>query len=538
MITIHFKTNQSKLITNLRSAFTQASMLGELLQNARRAQARHIDFRVDDDSITVSDDGIGIADLQNLISIADSGWDPELQARENAFGMGVLSTLYFAERLSVHSGSQAFEASTAMIIQGEAIEVQARPARTGTEIRLDGVKPPREIGSLIGWTESELRRLCEAFPVRVSFNGKDIPRRLARPALVWRETPAGRVLIDLAAGNQRWRCFLQGLPIGFHEYFTHQNIVHLRDDMLARLPDRQFLLNEEEDHLRIQAAIDMAYRQALIEAKRRMDGSEFVLRHGETCLSSENADLLNDVPFAPLRWFRNWSERPAGFGRWGESDHREGITTQATLQEIGVWCIESEGADTDQGDDDVDEGDDDLLAQCYLQARDAFLLCERRLDDDHWLMNIVRVISQQEIIVDHGTVLNMQANPPLADYPVELTLVDTLNLGLRGESTVYPVKAVRQGSVIYLTPQASRATRLISDYSVDERYDEDRESEDAQYLATFIAVGCSEDPGEVVRALLPDALRYEAQSKLAASTVRLIFDETGKLTSVTSDRIH
>ena len=66
------------------------------------------------------------SDLQSLIFIAESGWDPKLQARENAFGMGVLSTLYFANHLSVHSGTQAFTASTAAIIRGEDIDVKAR----------------------------------------------------------------------------------------------------------------------------------------------------------------------------------------------------------------------------------------------------------------------------------------------------------------------------------------------------------------------------------------------------------------------------
>jgi HSP90 family molecular chaperone len=103
MSTIRLQTNQNRLIANLRNAFTQASMLGELLQNARRAQARHIHVDVEGDTLVVSDDGTGIANLQTLICIAESDWDEELKERENAFGMGVLSTLYFARSLHVHS---------------------------------------------------------------------------------------------------------------------------------------------------------------------------------------------------------------------------------------------------------------------------------------------------------------------------------------------------------------------------------------------------------------------------------------------------
>ncbi|EOB12580.1 hypothetical protein NBO_403g0002 [Nosema bombycis CQ1] len=142
MGTIRLKTNQHRLISNLRHAFNPQSMLGELLQNARRAGAKNVHITVDNDTVTVCDDGSGIADLQSLIHIAESGWDPELQARENAFGMGVLSTLYFSRRLSVHSGTQAFSASTATIIRGDGIEVYAEKPRIGTEIRLDGVQSP------------------------------------------------------------------------------------------------------------------------------------------------------------------------------------------------------------------------------------------------------------------------------------------------------------------------------------------------------------------------------------------------------------
>ncbi len=74
---------------------------------------------------------------------------------------------------------------------------------------------------------------------------------------------------------------------------------------------------------------------------------------------------------------------------------------------------------------------------------------------------------------------------------------------------------------------------LVSDYVFDDRYDEDCEDEDARTITTFIAVGCSQSADRVVDALLPNALRYVAQPKLAGAVVRLIFDETGKLQTVT-----
>ncbi|WP_025809841.1 ATP-binding protein, partial [Pseudomonas chlororaphis] len=151
MTTIRLQTNQHQLIANLRHAFTIGSMLGELLQNARRAQASHIDVTVEGNTLTVSDNGTGIADLQTLIHIAKSGWNEELKARENAFGMGVLSTLYFAQHLSVHSRDRQFSSSTAAIIRGEAIPVLTASSRTGAEIRLDSVQPPQADQDLAEW---------------------------------------------------------------------------------------------------------------------------------------------------------------------------------------------------------------------------------------------------------------------------------------------------------------------------------------------------------------------------------------------------
>ncbi|MGU1062132.1 ATP-binding protein [Pseudomonas aeruginosa] len=210
MNTIRLKTNQNRLIANLRHAFTPHSMLGELLQNARRAQANHIDVIADGNTLIVRDNGHGIADMQSLIHLAESGWDQSLKERENPFGLGLLSTLYFAEHLSVHSRDQAFNAPTAAIIRGDAIEVRPQCSLFGTEIRLDGVQSPHAHLTLEQWVESRLGPLCEAFPVPVSFNGGDVPRPLADAQLPWRQTPVGRVLLDLGASPTQWRCFLQG----------------------------------------------------------------------------------------------------------------------------------------------------------------------------------------------------------------------------------------------------------------------------------------------------------------------------------------
>lgn len=518
MSTIRLKTNQNRLIANLRHAFNPASMLGELLQNARRAQASHIHVVTEGDTLTVSDDGTGIEDLQALISIAESGWDEDLKARENAFGLGVLSTLYFARHLSVHSRDRAFHAPTATIIRGDAIEVYPERPRTGTEIRLDGVQAPPMGKSLMEWVGSELERLCIAFPIAVTFNGSAVPRPLADPSLPWRDTATGHVLLDLTASPNQWRCFLQGLPIGAMPHFSKHQVVRLPDDTLAKLPDRQHLLNEKEDHQRIQAAINQAYREALIEAKQRLAASEFIEHHAQRCLDSSNADLLNDVPFALRSWFRSWELNPAGFLRYWDRQSARGLVARVVVEELGVWEIETDEYDAP-------------TAEVYLDAAQAFLLEEPGLDEGHWLKALVKTVTPEQIQVRPGESLHRDSSPWLADYEVELELVAALHVGVEGESE-HPVSAVRKGNTLYLTPDAGSPTELVSDYIFDDRYEEGREDQDGAAILTFIAVGCSDSPARVLNALLPDVLRRTAQRKLANATISLTFDAEGKLSTV------
>ncbi|AYN19587.1 ATP-binding protein [Alcaligenes aquatilis] len=524
MSTIRLQTNQNRLIETFRHAFTQASMLGELLQNARRAKACHIHITTEGDTLTVSDDGEGIANLQTLICIAESGWNEELKARENPFGIGILSTLYFARSLRVHSLDMAFRATTAAIINGEDIDVIAAPARVGTEIRMCGVEPPYKGPTLTEWVAQHLVRLCEAFPVRVTFNGVEVERPLSHRGLAWRETDVGQVLIDLNGAPSQYSCYLQGLPIGRRPSSKLHQIVVLRDDMIARPPDRQHLLHEEEDGKRIRSAIEHAFRQALVEAKEQMPGAEFVTQYADTCLSSSNLDLLNSIPFVPRSWFRDWTCEPPGFrsnwSRYSDRHPADGVISRETLQELGVWSI------------DAEDEDDIPTAEVYLAARKAFLLQEQRLDGEHWLKDLVRYADPDQIGIHHGEVLHVDDSLPFNGDIIGITLVGTLSTSNGGETREYSIVAIRRHGRLYVTPHAGNVTRLLSDYIFDDRYDEDLENEDAQTIATFIAVGCSDSPARAIEELLPRSWRYTPQPKLAGAAVSLNFDAEGKLINV------
>ena len=75
-----------------------ADVFNETLQNSRRACATRVRVTIEDTeetpgalSVTVTDDGAGIADPAVLLSFGENGWSEDLARREDAAGMGFLS---------------------------------------------------------------------------------------------------------------------------------------------------------------------------------------------------------------------------------------------------------------------------------------------------------------------------------------------------------------------------------------------------------------------------------------------------------------
>jgi hypothetical protein len=61
----------------------------ELLQNARRAGAEHVEITNSDGIVTVQDDGHGIDDFAKLLDLGGSGWEEAYEASEDPAGVGL-----------------------------------------------------------------------------------------------------------------------------------------------------------------------------------------------------------------------------------------------------------------------------------------------------------------------------------------------------------------------------------------------------------------------------------------------------------------
>ena len=113
---------------------TLDDIFNELFQNARRAGAGRITVTAEHTAgacfITVSDDGAGIADPVDLLSLGQSDWSDECRAREDPAGMGFFSLAGLDTVVSSRSAAGAFS----LAITGDACTGPA-PRWTNTNVR-------------------------------------------------------------------------------------------------------------------------------------------------------------------------------------------------------------------------------------------------------------------------------------------------------------------------------------------------------------------------------------------------------------------
>lgn len=155
---------------------TLDDIFNELFQNARRAGATHVAVTAehlgDACIITVVDDGAGIVDPVDLVSLGQSDWPGECRAREDPAGMGFFSVAGLDTVVSSTSAVGSFSLAIAGDAwTGEAdIDVLPWDGPRGTTIAFHF--PPGPDGKL----ERTVEAAARFFPLPVTYNGKDLAR--------------------------------------------------------------------------------------------------------------------------------------------------------------------------------------------------------------------------------------------------------------------------------------------------------------------------------------------------------------------------
>ena len=246
--TIRARIHESavKRVTRIYAA-TLSEILVEALQNARRADAARVRVTVaasQDETaaatgeppltVTVSDDGSGIADLAVLLSFGENGWDDALVRREDAAGFGFASLARRNCTVSSRPRSPGDEMAPGWQVSlspkhflGEAdAEVRAdecAPFPHGTAISFQATEPATAIRSAV---ETAARH----YPLPVVFEDR------TEDDSVGPEELPRRAFLDGAVHTERWRGLVFGVFRNRHHGYRDPDLSFFGLTLTVGLP--------------------------------------------------------------------------------------------------------------------------------------------------------------------------------------------------------------------------------------------------------------------------------------------------------------
>jgi hypothetical protein len=327
ILTVRAGINERRFFESMQHLFAGSfSMVGELMQNARRAGASRVCFEFDPERATLAvvDDGHGIRDFQTLIQLCESSWDEKTMLSDRPFGMGLFSLLFAARQVTFRSCGLRLAVTLQDVIDKRALDVvpDADAPTAGTRIELVDLTSALlqkqhaylPVHNLVAHLAeyalyNAVRERACSFPIPVVINGFELHRPYAQETLQGEHTSVGFVSIpsihvhpDRSIGTlyslSNVKMFLQGLPIGAGSYRPPEVLVHLdTTSFTARMPDRSSLYDHDLACKRIQDAITQVARDHLVRQKAALSGQDFVRRHWRDCSQYGLQHLLNDIPW-------------------------------------------------------------------------------------------------------------------------------------------------------------------------------------------------------------------------------------------------
>ena len=363
--------NEKKLFSTMKHLFaTSFSMVGELMQNARRSGATQIQINFDPEAKTleVIDDGCGISDFGKLLALCESGWDEEVTLTDSPFGMGLFSLHFACARATFRSNGLKLQTCLDDIVNKRPLKatVDSDPIRRGTVLHLADLSKDllgTDNGHYFGRSAAKARSRMEAciielamgFPIDVQFNGVSVPRPHALENLQTVLTPVGHVHIDHIMARDKDRnersevldvvsvkaMYLQGLPIQVKNEAHAPTVVHLDSQRFAAImPDRKALYNAAEQLEELRVTLRTLVQKFLVEQKASMPAAAFVAKYWYACLKHGVPTLLNDIPLLPRGVISTIATLSAeSENRLGYLPHGTlGITREQILSgEVKVW---------------------------------------------------------------------------------------------------------------------------------------------------------------------------------------------------------
>jgi hypothetical protein len=513
--------NAAKLLDSLHYAFSNRyTVVTELLQNARRAKASRVavDYDPATQTLAVRDDGIGIADWQQLVTVGASGWDATVVRDEHALGMGFMKSLYSARRCTVQSRARMIAFDTAAALRQRPIEVRDAAAGAETSVTLEGVLLPE--------FARRVAVLASAFPIPVVCNGAVLPRPLALDARAYVATAIGQVHL---AGTEDGRAttalllVLQGLVVyGDARLDRDGNVVHLDARRFrARLPDRDMLVDEAEAVQQVEVVLKALWRDRLAEAKRTLASETFVARFFAAAVTWGASDLLADVPLLPGRLFARIAGYPVHEGG-GDAEYLQplpGLVRQEQFASGELRAVMLPAADRSS-----------FAYWMFAKAKGLLVLTQTwGVGAGHWLWEHVRALDERPVAV---TIIGARVRTRLHGQWVapEVVLCATYRVRLDGEVAELTEQALAWsdggpgGPALIVVPDGERSGAAVLQCSSyrdeDDHWCAEPADHDRAALARLIGRLRAHDPTEAMRSLLGE-LRLEHYPCLQGRTFSL-----------------
>ncbi|TXG96133.1 MAG: hypothetical protein E6R08_10190 [Nevskiaceae bacterium] len=419
--------NEQRLVQSLKATFSDRySVVRELAQNGRRAGATRIeiDYDLKTGVLEVRDDGAGIADFRDFLTIAKSGWDEETVSREQPYGLGTLIAFATAKHVTIESRGKRLSAPSSQILSFEALSLEDCPsAATGTVVTLTGI----ENLSMPG-----LEGCFEGYPIPVMINGMLVERPDADgPAFV--DTPIGRVRLgDVRSTSVR--LFLQGHEVESPRWSAmERTVVHLDPRLFrARAPDRTSLVDSDEQR----AMIDTTLKALRVEALKALlrDGSpESIVDFWEAFIGHGLADALNGLDFVP----GGVVLRPS-LGRFscvdgdGEGEplfgHKTKVVTREALASLPLLAPDFNGPGFKPADL--------INRECGLIAVAAAVVVVERLPEGHWLKQLANFDEAREVVLTPINVRPQVFAPSSERGSVKMQFCDSVSVQVAGREGV------------------------------------------------------------------------------------------------------
>lgn len=160
-----------ELLQNLENKFTNKMIfLSELMLNAKRTNSSKIIFTFDEQNkiLEISDDGVGIEMMENILDIGQYECDIAEIEKINPFSIGFISAIISCSHIKIVSKSGRIEEKTDEILSLKPIKLFPEENNfLGTKITMSGIKLDGKV------IERELKHLASGFPIDVIYN--DIP---------------------------------------------------------------------------------------------------------------------------------------------------------------------------------------------------------------------------------------------------------------------------------------------------------------------------------------------------------------------------